>query len=250
MPGRSAGLRKLDSESLYYSCQVCSNHVGYFNKREQQGETGSLVLRLLLRPSLSSPSSSSRVTLSIHTHTHTHSTASVYRLRLYRDFDDPVTLCVFACSFSPMLKILGSPRIQMEIRIFFAGNPRSSISRCSLSVSLHPHDSLISERPTGEHASDIFIFDIRRTISLAEDARACCERGEGSDSAGWKWMVDCARARWRKRIVGPVSRLGLKARASSFPFVRKRASGIPGGDEQRRSSRVPPHCLEKRGRGC
>lgn len=71
MPGRSAGLRKLDSESLYYSCQVCSNHVGYFNKREQQGETGSLVLRLLLRPSLSSPSSSSRVTLSIHTHTHT-----------------------------------------------------------------------------------------------------------------------------------------------------------------------------------
>lgn len=72
--------------------------------------------------------------------------------------------------------------------------------------------------------------------------------GEGSGSAGWKWMVDCARA--RKRIVGPVSRLGLKARASSFPFVRKRASGIPGGDEQRRSSRVPPHCLEKRGRGC
>lgn len=129
MPGRSAGLRKLDSESLYYSCQVCSNHVGYFNKREQQGETGSLVLRLLLRPSLSSPSSSSRVTLSIHTHTHT---LHGFRLRLYRDFDDPVTLCVFACSFSPMLKILGSPRIQMEIRIFFAGNPVSTIVDLSM----------------------------------------------------------------------------------------------------------------------
>lgn len=93
-----------------------------------------------------------------------------------------------------------------------------------LDASVGPRDSLISERPTREHASDIFIFDIRSTISLA--------RGKGSGSLGWKWMVDCARARWRKRIVGPVSRLGLKARASSFPFVRKRASGIPGGDEQ------------------
>lgn len=34
---------KLDCESLYYSCQVCSNHVRYFNKREQQGETGYLI---------------------------------------------------------------------------------------------------------------------------------------------------------------------------------------------------------------
>ncbi|KAG7209944.1 hypothetical protein KM043_011537 [Ampulex compressa] len=37
-------LRKLGSESLYYSCQVCSNHVRYFNKREQQGEARSHVL--------------------------------------------------------------------------------------------------------------------------------------------------------------------------------------------------------------
>lgn len=29
---------KLGCESLYYSCQVCSNHVRYFNKREQQRE--------------------------------------------------------------------------------------------------------------------------------------------------------------------------------------------------------------------
>lgn len=54
------GLRKLDFELLYYSCQVGSNHVGYFNKRVQQGETGSsLVLRLprsrpFRRPVLSS----------------------------------------------------------------------------------------------------------------------------------------------------------------------------------------------------
>jgi len=47
---------KLACESLYYSCQVCSNHVRYFNKREQQGETGYLILPSSLPPSPLPPS--------------------------------------------------------------------------------------------------------------------------------------------------------------------------------------------------
>lgn len=219
MPGRSAGLRKLDSESLYYSCQVCSNHVGYFNKREQQGETGSLVLRLLLRVPF--------VTLLLllllfsghptylHAHTHTH----IYRLRLYRDFDDPVTVCVSACSFSSMLKILGSGRIQMEIRIFFGGNPVSTIVDPSmfsfrLDASIGPRDSLISERPTREHASDIFIFDIRRTISLARSEE---RRG------GIGMEVD---GRLRARTVAEKNRwsrvpVGIKGAREQFSICKK-----------------------------
>lgn len=38
------GLRKLNFQALYYSWQVYSNHVGYFNKREQRGETEFIVL--------------------------------------------------------------------------------------------------------------------------------------------------------------------------------------------------------------
>ena len=75
--------------------------------------------------SLSSPSSSSsssRVTPSIYAH------SWLPRSRLYRDFDDPVTVCVV---FSPMLKILDSSRRGYKWKFVFSleGNPVSTISR-------------------------------------------------------------------------------------------------------------------------
>lgn len=80
----------------------------------------------------------------------------------------------------------------MEIRIFFGGNPVSTIVDPSmfsfrLDESIGPRDSLISERPTREHASDIFIFDIRRTISLARSLVRSRggEAGRDRDGSGW-----------------------------------------------------------------
>lgn len=97
------GLRKLDFELLYYSCQVCSNHVGYFNKREQQGETGSL------RPASSSPRPFRYPPLLDQPTHRIFSTASVHHLRLYRDADDPVTVPSPRVASQRRLKILRLP---------------------------------------------------------------------------------------------------------------------------------------------
>lgn len=137
--------------------------------------------------SLSSPSSP--LPFSGHpTYTHA-STASVYyfRLRLYRDFDDPVTIrvcvCVLACSFSPMLKILGEEDTNGN-SYFLWRKSDDRRSRCSLSVSMHRSRSprffdLVRERASA---------DIRRTISLGMEMD--------------RRLRARARARWRKRIVG------------------------------------------------
>lgn len=95
MPRRTPYLRKLDFESLHYSCRVCSNHVRYFNKREQQGGNW------IPRPGSSSPAlrpPASCPPLPRPTYTPTailpvfRFPRSVYHLHLYRDNGDPVTV--------------------------------------------------------------------------------------------------------------------------------------------------------------
>lgn len=114
-----------------------------------------------------------------------------------------------------------------------------------LDASVGPRDSLISERPTREHASDIFIFDIRSTISLARG------KGEGIGLVGME--VD---GRLRARTVAEKNRwsrvpVGIKGAREQFSICKKaRFRNSRRRRAERRSSRVPPHCLEKRGRGC
>lgn len=116
----------------------------------------------------------------------------------------------------------------MEIRIFFGGNPTivdldvPFPSRC---IGRGPRDSLISSENT------------RRPISV--------ERFRW----GWKWIVDCARA--RAHGGGKESSVGIKGAREQFSICKEARFR---NSRRRRAasffSSSPPHCLEKRGRGC
>lgn len=117
MPRRAPYLRKLDFESLHYSCRVCSNHVRYFNKREQQGGNW------IPRPASSAPASRPppRVVPPYHgqpIHPRRSSPCSASRV--------PSTIYIYIATTVILLRCLRvylappeifSRRIEMEIRI-------------------------------------------------------------------------------------------------------------------------------------
>lgn len=235
MPGRSAGLRKLESESLYYSCQVCSNHVGYFNKREQQGETGSLVPRLLLRVPFVTLLSSPLLFSGHPTYTHARlpSTTSVY---VYiATWTVPVTMCVRVCvrSFSPMLKILGSDTNGNSYFLWRKSRSHDRRSRCSLSVSMHPSRSarffdLVATSERREHASaDIrserFRWGGRGGMEMDRRLRAHGGGKESCPPVGIKGAREqfsiCKKARFRN---------SRRRRAASFFSSSSSLSGKTG----------------------